>query len=109
MGGGNLLEGNLVFNMVRETQDHGTFNSWDRQPFVVERGGQSTYVPLLNELRGNFLINDFNPQEAIDNDDGSCYYESHHNFLPFSTGGLKNDFGVRLTHPLAPPTHPSSS
>ncbi len=31
MGGGNFLEKNLIFNMVRETQDHGTFNSWDRQ------------------------------------------------------------------------------
>ena len=27
------MQGNLVFNMVRETQDHGSFNSWDRQPF----------------------------------------------------------------------------
>jgi hypothetical protein len=31
MGGGNLLDSNLIFNMVRETQDHGTFNSWNRQ------------------------------------------------------------------------------
>ena len=29
----------------------------------------------------------------LDNDDGSCYYESHHNFFPFSTAGLKSDFG----------------
>lgn len=38
-------------------------------------------------------MNDYNPQEAVDNDDGSCFYETHHNFFPFSTGGLKNDFG----------------
>ena len=26
----------------------------------------------------------YNPQEATDNDDGSCYYNTHHNFFPFS-------------------------
>ena len=29
MGGGALLDSNIIFNMVRETQDHGTFNSWE--------------------------------------------------------------------------------
>ena len=28
MGGGDILKSNIIFNMVRETQDHGTFNSW---------------------------------------------------------------------------------
>ena len=93
MGGGNLLEGNLVFNMVRETQDHGAFNSWDRQPFVVERDGRPTYVPLVNEIRGNLMLNDYNSQEAIDNDDGSSHYETHHNVFPLSHNGMKNDFG----------------
>ena len=32
-------------------------------------------------------------QEATDNDDGSAYYDTHHNFFPFSEGGLKGDFG----------------
>ena len=30
LGGGNTVEQNLLFNMVRETNDHGAFNSWDR-------------------------------------------------------------------------------
>ena len=38
------------------------------------------------------------PQEATDNDDGSCYYNTHHNFFPFSSGGLKNDFGGHDNH-----------
>ena len=29
-GGGNELVSNLLFNQVRETYDHGPFNSWDR-------------------------------------------------------------------------------
>ena len=28
-GSGNLLKNNLIFNIVRETGDHGPFNSWD--------------------------------------------------------------------------------
>eukprot|EP00656_Telonema_subtile_P055484 TRINITY_DN8602_c0_g1_i3.p1 TRINITY_DN8602_c0_g1~~TRINITY_DN8602_c0_g1_i3.p1 ORF type:complete len:296 (-),score=85.39 TRINITY_DN8602_c0_g1_i3:241-1128(-) len=98
MGGGNLLQHNLIFNMVRETQDHGAFNSWDRQPFLVERDGVKTYTPLYNEFTRNFFINDYNPQEAVDNDDGSCYYTTHHNFFPFSSGGLKSDFGGHDNH-----------
>lgn len=56
-GGGNVFEGNLVFNMVRleclavasrpfiplvvqvrETGDHGPLNSWDRQPYLTFSG-----------------------------------------------------------------------
>ena len=95
MGGGHVLSSNLIFNMVRETADHGAFNSWDRQPFVWHDSdrNQSTYIPRWNVLERNFWINNYNSQEATDNDDGSCYYETHHNFFPFSVGGLKSDFG----------------
>jgi hypothetical protein len=54
-------------------QDHGTFNSWDRQPFLVERDGQQTFVPVVREITRNLWINNYNPQEAVDNDDGSCW------------------------------------
>merc|ERR1712139_561970 len=37
-GGGNHMRGNLLFNHVRETGDHGPFNSWDRQPYVTTNG-----------------------------------------------------------------------
>ena len=75
MGGGNALTSNLIFNMVRETSDHGTFNSWDRQPFLYYNAvtNQSTYVPQMNEIANNFWMNNYNPQEATDNDDGSCF------------------------------------
>lgn len=100
MGGGNTLTSNLIFNMVRETADHGTFNSWDRQPFLYknEETGEKTYVPRMNEIKYNFWMNNYNPQEATDNDDGSCYYNTHHNFFPFSVGGLKSDFGGHDNH-----------
>jgi hypothetical protein len=93
MGGGDLLQRNLIFNMVRETQDHGAFNSWDRQPFYVTRDGKDTYLPLVREIRQNLWFNDYNSQEAVDNDDNSCYYSTHHNVFPLSSGGMKSDFG----------------
>ena len=36
-GGNSHVGGNLVFNMVRETGDHGPYNSWDRQPYLTLR------------------------------------------------------------------------
>ena len=61
-------------SQVRETQDHGSFNSWDRQPFYyTNAAGKDTYVPSYREIRYNFWVNNYNPQEAVDNDDGSCW------------------------------------
>jgi len=37
------ISGNLVFNMVRETGDHGPFNSWDRQPYFSLNGVEDGY------------------------------------------------------------------
>ena len=38
------------------------------------------------------------PPRGSDNDDGSTFYNTHHNFFPFSVGGLKSDFGVDDNH-----------
>ena len=32
-------------------------------------------------------------QEAIDNDDGSSFYHTHHNYFVYGDAGLKSDFG----------------
>ena len=45
-GGGNILENNLMFNLVRETGDHGPFNSWDRQPYLTKlANGSASLTP----------------------------------------------------------------
>ena len=42
-----VLEGNLIFNFVRESGDHGMFNSWDRQPIVRDGiDGKMEIVPV---------------------------------------------------------------
>ena len=34
----------------------------------------------------------------MDNDDGSSYYRTHHNFLVYGNQGMKNDFGGHDNH-----------
>merc|ERR1711941_221785 len=35
---GDVVIGNLMFNMVRETVDHGTLNAWERGPYMSDIG-----------------------------------------------------------------------
>ncbi|ETO36005.1 hypothetical protein RFI_01057 [Reticulomyxa filosa] len=93
-GGNSHIYKNLLFNTCRESGDHGPFNSWDRQVYVTEmRNGSPLVTKADDEISYNFFIANYNSQEAIDNDDGSCYYYTHHNFFVYSGNGMKNDFG----------------
>jgi len=91
-GGGNELADNLMFNTCRESGDHGPFNSWDRQVYITDID-QRPGVPQWNLVHNNFLIANYQGQEAIDNDDGSAYYKTYDNFFIYSGNGMKNDFG----------------
>lgn len=98
-GGGDVLEGNLIFNTCRESGDHGPFNSWDRQPFltpVVDEDGSTAME--WRTIRSNFMIGNYQSQETVDNDDGSGYYLTEDNFLVYSSNGLKSDFGGHDNH-----------
>ena len=91
-GGGNLLQYNLGFNMVRETGDHGVFNSWDRQPFLTDaRTGAPSLIQAQTNITRNFFINNYHSTWPIDHDDGSCYFYDTYNFLVY--GGYKNYLG----------------
>ena len=97
-GGGNLLKNNLMFNMVRETGDHGPFNSWDRQPYLTDVGsldGFPSLTPAESNITNNFFINNYHSTWPIDHDDGSCYYTDTYNFLVY--GGYKNYLGHSKT------------
>ena len=92
LGGGNLVENNLAFNLVRETGDNGPFNSWDRQPYLTTvRDGTPSLVQAQSNITRNFLINNYHSTWPIDHDDGSCYYYDTYNFLVY--GGYKNYLG----------------
>jgi len=98
-GGGDLIEKNLVFNCVRESGDHGPWNSWDRVPYITNiRTGQPSIRPQWREIRNNFILSVYASQEAIDTDDGSSYYHTHDNFFAYASNGLKSDFGGQYNH-----------
>lgn len=50
------------------------------------------------EIHHNFFIDNYSPQEDVDNDDGSCYYKTHDNFLVYGNVAMKNDFGGHDNH-----------
>jgi len=98
-GGGDEIGHNLVFSTCRESGDHGPFNSWDRQPFLTTvRTGKPDMIMQWREIHHNFFIDNYSPQENVDNDDGSCFYHTHDNFLVYGGNGMKNDFGGHDNH-----------
>ena len=105
LGGGTVVEGNLLFGMVRETNDHGPLNSWDRVPFVTNMGDPtdpSGVRPMTNHIRRNLIINSGSSGLGttggvwnLDHDDGSAYYEDSFNVLVYA--GTKNYLGDHKT------------
>jgi hypothetical protein len=96
-GGGDNISGNLFVNAVRESGDHGPWNSWDRVPYITELrygNGTGSVLPLPRTIHHNFILGTYNTQEAIDNDDGSSYYDTHHNVFVYGDNGLKVNFGA---------------
>ena len=65
------MVGNLILNAVRESGDHGPFNSWDRVPYITTlRNGSASIIPAWNHINNNFIIGTYFSSQAIDNDDG---------------------------------------
>jgi hypothetical protein len=88
------VTGNLLLNSCRETADHGPLNSWARVPYVTDvRDGSPSVTPSVSVLDFNFVIANYNSQEAFDHDDSSEYFEEHHNVLVYGQHGLKSYWG----------------
>ena len=95
-GGGNVVKNNLLFNCVRETKDHGPFNTWDRQPYLTKvRNGSASLIPAQSNVTQNLIIDNYHSLHPIDHDDGSCYYYDTFNFLVY--GGFKDYLGHTVT------------
>ena len=98
-GGGSNVSENLIFNTCRESGDHGPFNSWDRQVFITKvRTGSPDTRKEWDHIFNNFMIANYGSILAIDNDDGSAYYQTHGNFFVYSGTGMKNDYGGHDNH-----------
>ena len=105
--GGHLIEGNDVFDTVKETGDHGSFNSWGRDRYWVPSVGEINKrvaakpgLELLDAvetivLRGNRWRYDHNHGWDVDLDDGSSNYLIENNL--FLNRGLKLREGFHRT------------
>ena len=77
---------NILFNLNRETADHGCFNAWDRLPFTPSKG------PAHRDLLArNLLLSNFNSYNGLDTDDDSAYFHMKDNVLLYGHF-LKSDF-----------------
>jgi len=93
-GGGDEVVHNLLLNTCRESSDHGPWNSWDRVPYITTiRTGKPSITPATREVHHNFILGNYNSQEAMDTDDGSAYLHTHSNVMVYGDNGLKSDFG----------------
>jgi hypothetical protein len=91
--GNHTIRHNVMFNTVRETNDHGPINSWDRQPYLtdaVQRGSPSLWQHV-SYIHHNALLNNYRSVWPIDHDGGSRFYEDSYNFLIY--GGNKENLG----------------
>ena len=91
--GGHLIEFCDVFDTVRETGDHGSFNSWGRDRFWHLEDAPPDALPqlaLLDAIEPTVLRNNrwrCDHGWDVDLDDGSSNYEIYDNL--FLRGGLK--------------------
>ncbi|MDR1758213.1 MAG: PDZ domain-containing protein [Bacteroidales bacterium] len=97
--GGHYIHGNDVFNTVRETGDHGSFNSWGRDRYwrahrqaldsLLEDTSYQKLIPLDAIDYITLSYNRFRCDRGwdIDLDDGASNYFIHHNLC--ANGGLK--------------------
>lgn len=94
LGGGSSVTGNLIFNTCRESGDHGAINTWDRMPFLTKIGNgvDPSFKPLANTIAENFIFANYGSSQAVDNDDGSSWYDIHSNAF-YWADGFKMDYG----------------
>jgi hypothetical protein len=91
--GGHLIEFCDVFDTVRETGDHGSFNSWGRDRYWGLKdvpAGEMPQLALLDVVKPNVIRNNrwrCDHGWDVDLDDGSSNYEIYNNV--FLAGGLK--------------------
>lgn len=99
MGGGDVVDSNVIFNTCRESGDHGPINSWDRQPFLTTllHGTEASFDPLPRRIESNFIFANFGGSQGVDNDDGSSWFNITSNVFYFAEG-FKMDYGGHDSH-----------
>ena len=87
-----MVDRNAIWNVCRQSGDHGPINSWDRQAYRTPlRDPSGGWAPLPTVISRNAIIANYGGSQGVDNDDGSSWYDIFDNF--FYGEGLKNDYG----------------
>lgn len=95
--GGHLIEYNDVFNTVRETGDHGPFNSWGRDRHWGSRSDLTRSICQLDNfkttiIRHNRFAHWGSHSWGIDLDDGSSNYHLYNNLCLGMSFKLREGF-----------------
>jgi hypothetical protein len=101
LGGGSILTRNVLANFCRESSDHASFNSWNRQVYIYDDANGNPTVQKMNDtISYNWILANYQSSMSVDNDDGSSFYYTHDNVLISASSGaayggnsLKSDFG----------------
>jgi hypothetical protein len=120
-GGGHIVEFNEVFDSVKETQDHGSFNSWGREthwcmqqshPHVMP-GVSHTAGPVKEDarmttiVRNNYFHEDRFNEWGMVLDDGTSNYHVYNNlFLGVAITHREGDFRVIENNVMVYPKNP---
>jgi len=107
--GGHVIEFNDVFDCIRETHDHGPFNSWGRDRFYSIGGynhngsdGETKrpYAFLeawkTTHIRNNRFHYDEPTEFGIDLDDGSSNYHIYNNLILNTSVKLREGFSRKV-------------
>ena len=97
MGGGTVVEGNVAFSMVMETQDSGVMHQWGRHPYLTnlnrDHGYEWSLAPALNRITRNLFVGNgakwtygrAGRRFAIETDDASSYIRFDHNVFAYGS------------------------
>ena len=66
--GGHLMSRNAGFNLVRETTDHGVFNSWDRNTYQAHAWDPTNLETLPIVMDQNLFICNYRAYFPIDSE-----------------------------------------
>ncbi len=104
--GGHLIEFCDVFDTVRETGDHGSFNSWGRDRFWHLTDAPKEELPALSKLDTEKTIIRNSRWRCdhgwdVDLDDGSSHYEITNNLFLNRGLKLREGFFRKVTNNIA--------
>ena len=107
-GGGGVAEGNVFFNLNRETNDTTALNAWNRRNYVTSSDADPAVAQLIpthiNEWRRNLVLarNFYGVQDGIGdgirNDDGSSFFTHQNNIILDGQLGLQFNGGTEVSY-----------